>query len=68
MARDSCEVLIGQEWVKVEETADEVFERLDNLDAYRGEIPMDCWILLTYEKRSAKISARVINGVRAFQD
>jgi hypothetical protein len=64
----SCEVLIGHEWVKVEETADEVLERLDNLDADHGEISMDSWIVLTYikEKMLAKISTRVIYGVREF--
>jgi hypothetical protein len=68
VARDSCEVRIGHEWVKVEETEDEVLEGL--LKAGGGEIPMDSWIALTYinEKRSAKISTSVINGVRAFQD
>jgi hypothetical protein len=66
MSRDSCEVLIGLEWVKVEETEDAILDGL--LNAGRSEVPMDSWISLTYDKRSAKISTRVINGVRAFQD
>lgn len=55
-------VLIGNEWVTVKETADEIRDRIH--EAEGGDSPMDGWISLTArDSRLLRIKTRVVNGI-----
>ena len=61
------EVLVGREWVSVDEDEAEIMETLEAIE-HRGGAPRlrDRWILLTMagEKRRMKIAPDVIRALR----